>query len=132
MIVVDASVVVAVLSDDGAAGHHARDRLAGEVQLAPHLIDVEVMHALRGLTRVGAIEDDRADEAITDLQRLDITRVPHGLLLRRAWDLRANVTAYDGMYVALAEAMGVSVFTADARLAAAPGIRCDVEVLGSS
>ena len=63
------------------------------------------------------------------LQRFASTRHAHRPLLPRCWELRDNVTPYDAAYVALAEALGVPLLTADARLANAPGIRCEVELL---
>ena len=50
----------------------------------------------------------------------------------RAFELRANVTAYDATYVALAEQLGCSLVTGDGRLALAPGVRCPVEVLSAT
>lgn len=72
---------------------------------------------------------EQADAAIDDLLAFPISVYPTAPLLRRAWDLRPNVTTYDGCYVALAEAVGCPLFTADRRLANAPGIHCDIEVL---
>ncbi len=71
----------------------------------------------------------RAATAVTDLAALSLDRMPHRPLLARCWELRDNLTPYDASYVALAERLGVTLVTADARLARAPGIRCDVEVL---
>ena len=129
MIVADASVVVTALADDGADGEVARRRLSGERLVAPHLIDVEVLAAWRRLAGVGRLEDQRLELARADLRALAIERVPHGPLLERAWELRTNVTAYDAMYVALAELLGAPRVTADAKVAGAPGVRCTVEVL---
>jgi len=131
VIVVDASVVVAAVAGDGPDGHHARKRLSGEVRIAPHVLDVEVLRAVRGLAARAVIPAARAHAAVVDLARLDIGRVPHRALLPRAWELRRNLTAYDAVYVALAEIIGVPLVTADARLARAPGVRCAVEVLAT-
>ena len=70
-----------------------------------------------------------ARQAVADLEALPIQRVSHTPLVARCWELRANLTAYDAVYVALAEALGVTLLTADTRLAAAPGIACPVEVV---
>lgn len=129
MIVVDASVVVSALADDGADGAMARQRLVADRLVAPHLIDVEVLAAWRRLAGTGRLEEQRAELARTDLRSLAIERVPHGPLLERAWELRADLTAYDATYVALAEMLGAPLVTADSKLAAAPGLRCSVEVL---
>lgn len=129
MIVVDASVVVTALADDGPDGDAARSRLTGARLVAPHLIDLEVVSAWRRMVATGAIDERRADLARGDLLALRVTRVPHTGLLERCWELRSNLTVYDAAYVALAEQMGVPLVTADMRLAAAPGRRCVVEVL---
>ncbi len=129
MIVVDASVVVTGLGDDGDDGDRARARLRGERLVAPQVIDLEVVSAWRRLVAAGHLDERRAALALADLGALRLERVPHGPLLERCWELRDNLTVYDAAYVALAELMGVDLLTADARLAAAPGIRCRVEVL---
>jgi predicted nucleic acid-binding protein len=131
VIVADASIVVRALADDGAPGDLARAVLHGQTIRAPHVLDVEVVHALRANVRRGHLDPRRATAAIDDLARSAIVRVPHRRLLPRLWELRDNVSAYDAAYVALAEALGVPLVTADARLANAPGLRCDVEVLAT-
>lgn len=130
MIVVDASVVVDALGDDGPDGDTARERLRGERLAAPHLLDLEVTSAWRRLSTAGALDERRVELAMTDLQALRVARVPHVRLLARCWELRSNLTIYDAAYVALAEILGVAVLTADRRLADAPGPRCPIEVLG--
>lgn len=130
MIVVDASVLAVALADDGGAGDRARARLRRERLAAPHLIDVEVVSAWRRLHATGAIDDRRAALATRDLLALPLRRVPHGGLLERAWELRADLTTYDAVYVALAEALDATLVTADRRMAAAPGVGCEIDVLG--
>lgn len=129
MIVVDAGVVVTALADDGPDGVSARYRLAGERLVAPHLIDLEVVSAWRRLEAAGDLSPARVGQALEDLGALRIDRVPHRGLLGRCWELRANVTVYDAAYVALAEAVDATLVTVDHRLAAAPGLRCDVELI---
>jgi predicted nucleic acid-binding protein len=131
MIVVDASIVVTALADDGDDGDQARRRLRGERLAAPHLIDLEVVSAWRRLAAAGALDDRRAGLALADLAALRIDRVPHGRLLPRCWELRSNLTVYDAVYMALAEALDVVLLTADKRLVNAPGSRCTVELLTS-
>lgn len=94
---------------------------------APHLIDVEVTQALRRLVRSHEVSPARAAEAIADLADFDLFRHAHLDLLARAWQLRDNVTAYDGMYVALAEALGATVVTCDVPLARTQGHRARIE-----
>ena len=129
MIVIDASVVVTALADDGPDGDRARLRLRGERLVAPHLIDLEVVSAWRRLASGGAMDDRRAALAMDDLVALRVERVGHGPLLRRCWELRTNLTVYDAVYVSLAEALGTRLLTADRRLSGAPGCRCQVELL---
>jgi predicted nucleic acid-binding protein len=95
----------------------------------PHVVDVEVVQALRRLVRMGEVSSRRAHEAIADLIDLDLHRHPHLDLLGRAWKLRDNFSAYDAMYVALAEAIGASLVTCDGPLAAAPGHTAQIEVI---
>jgi len=96
---------------------------------APHLLDVEVTAALRRRVRLGQTRPTRAFEALADLADLAALRWDHAPLLGRAWELRENVTAYDGVYVALAEALDAVLVTSDVRLSRTPGLRCEVEVL---
>ena len=129
MIVVDASVVVTALADDGPDGDRARRRLRGERLAAPHLVDLEVASAWRRMNAAGDLGEHRADLAVTDLRALRIERVPHAALLSRCWELRRNLTVYDAAYVAVAELTEATLVTADTHLASAPGPRCVIEVL---
>ena len=125
MIVVDASVLVESLAGDGGPV----GRLDGEDLHAPHLLDAEVAHVLRKRHRLGLVDTGVAAGALTDLAELAITRHPHVLLLERVWELRDNLTAYDALYVALAERLGAPLVTADARIAGCPGLRASVETV---
>ena len=130
MIVVDASVLANLVGDDTAAGERARARLAAAASAAvPDLADVETVSTLRRRWLAGDLAPERFEQAIDDLLSLPITRMPVGPLLHRVFELRANVTAYDACYVALAEALGCPLVTSDRRLASAPAIRCVTEVL---
>lgn len=129
MIVVDASVLAVALADDGVDGDRARERLRDERLAAPHLIDLEVVSAWRGLAAAGQLSPGRVALALADLQDLPLRRASHQPLLGRCWDLRDNLSVYDASYVALAEALDAPLLTADNRLAAVPGIRCQVEVI---
>jgi predicted nucleic acid-binding protein len=129
VVVVDASVIAPALTDEDALGDRLRERLERERLAAPAFIDLEVVSIWRGYSRAGRLSARRADAAIDDLADLPLERAPHGPLLRRIWDLRDNVSAYDAAYVALAEAMETTLLTGDARLARAPGIDCEVELL---
>ena len=129
MIVADASIIAAAFVDDGADGDRVRLRLRGERLAAPYLVDLEVMSAWRRLSAAGILDARRATLALTDLQELPLRRFPHTPLMARCWELRDNLTVYDASYVALAELFEVTLLTADQRLAASPGLRCNVEVI---
>jgi predicted nucleic acid-binding protein len=130
LIVVDASVLANALADDGADGRTARERLiSGHDLAAPDLIDVETVAVLRKRWIAGDLSRNRFSSAIDDLEDLELVRYPAMPLMRRAFELRDNVTVYDAAYVALAERLDCPLVTADRRLAAAPGITCSVEVL---
>jgi predicted nucleic acid-binding protein len=130
LIVVDASVVVNALASASRDGEVARERLGRDPDLqTPHLMDLEVTSTLRRRTAAGQIDPRSAERAIGRLRRLRVTRQPHGHLLPRIWELRANVTAYDASYLALAEMLGCTFVTADARLARVRAARCPVEVV---
>jgi predicted nucleic acid-binding protein len=122
--------VVAALLSIGGAGARARERLRLDPDLhVPHLLDVEVTAALRRRVRLGQTGVEVATHALTDLADLAALRWDHEPLLRRVWELRDNVTAYDAVYVVLAEMLAAPLVTSDARLARAPGLNCHVEVL---
>jgi predicted nucleic acid-binding protein len=129
VIVVDASVLVTALGDDGDYGRRARDRLSSEHLSAPELIDLEVTSVLRRLCAATELDPERADQALDDLEALRLDRIPHRPLLRRCWELRHNVTAYDAAYIALAEILEATLVTADQRMANAPGATCVFELL---
>jgi len=132
VIVVDASVLATALADDGEDGDRARGRLAGQVLVAPELVDAEVASVLRRLNLAGRLPDRRAELALQDLVDLPVQRAAHSPLVHRCWELRSNVTVYDAAYVALAELLDVVLLTSDARLSLAPGTRCRFEVLASA
>ena len=129
MIVADASALVQALGDDGSEGDAVRQRLSGERIVAPELLDVEVVSAWRRHEAQGRLDPKRAVFAREDLRAVPVERVSHRLLMDRAWELRANATVYDAVYVALAELLDVPLVTADRKLAGIPGIRCKVELL---
>lgn len=129
MIVVDASTVFTAVVDDDRFGNVVRGRLHDETLLAPALVDIEVLSALRRKRIRGEISNARAVLAVDAIGRLPMRRHDHQPFLRRVWELRDNVSAYDAVYIALAEISHATLLTTDARLARAPGIRCDVEVL---
>jgi predicted nucleic acid-binding protein len=132
VIVVDASVLASALGDDGADGDRARARLTGERLAAPQIVDLEVASVWRRAARAGRLDPRRARQALDDLADVPLDRAPHGPLMARIWALRENLTPYDAAYVALAEALGAPLLTADERLARSSGSRCPIEVLPAS
>ena len=125
--VIDASAVVLGLLNDA----DARRVMIHEALAVPHLVDSEVARALRGQVLRGAISEATASRAVGRWARVGVIRFAAVGLLERVWDLRQNVSAYDGTYVALAESLDCHLVTADARLGRAPGPRCPITVLRS-
>ena len=127
-IVVDASAVVAALVDVGPDGDWAQAELRGEDLVAPHLLPVEAANILRRAAVAGGISADVATLAHDDLLALRVDLYPYEPVASRVWVLRHNLTAYDAWYVAIAEAVGAPLITLDARIANAPGLRCEVRL----
>jgi predicted nucleic acid-binding protein len=129
VIVLDASAAVEWLLRTS-AGQRIEGRIYSQNESlhAPHLLDIEVTHVLRRLTREGIITSQRSEEALGDLLNLRITRYPHFVLLSGIWKLRHNVSAYDAVYVVLAEQLGASLITRDSRLASASGHGAQIEL----
>jgi predicted nucleic acid-binding protein len=96
---------------------------------APHLLDVEVAQVIRRYAAKGEIDSEPGSAALADLTDLPMHRYPHDFLLPRVWDLRDNLTAYDAVYVALAEALDAPLLTCDQRLAAAAGDHAKIELV---
>lgn len=129
VLVVDACCLFEVLVGASRA-ESIRQRLAlDEDHAAPHVIDVEVFSVIRRERRLGRLDQTAADQAVADLEAWPGERFGHRLLLARAWELRDTVRAWDAMYVALAEALDTTLLTTDARLGAAKGPTCRIEVL---
>jgi len=128
--VLDASALVELVLHTS-AGRTIATRIADPaVGLhVPHLADVEVAQALRRYARDGELDATAAAVALDDLRALDLQRHSHEPLLDRVWDLRENLSAYDAVYVALAEALDSVLLTCDGRLARAPGTAPRVELV---
>ncbi len=129
MLVVDASVIASAIVDAGEDGQRIRDRLRGETIAGPDLLRIEVMSVVRRHATAGSLTPEQADAAFEDLVDFPVSVFPTVPLLPRVWELRDNVTSYDGCYIALAEAVDGPLLTADRRLANAPGARCAIEML---
>jgi predicted nucleic acid-binding protein len=114
------------------AGDEVARRLASEKETAhaPHVSDLEVLHALRRFVRRSMITEQAGWEAVVVLFQLEMTRWDHVDMLPAVWALRENLTPYDAAYIALAEALDAPLLTCDARLASAPGHEAKVELIG--
>ena len=131
MLVVDASCLFEVVADTPRSGEISA-RLAADVeQVAPHVIDVEVMAVIRAQHLQGRMDGTAAAQAVADLRDWPGERFGHRWLLERAWQLRDSVRGWDAFYVALAEVFDATLLTLDARLAHAHGLTCRIEALGA-
>ena len=124
-VVVDASALVDALLIDGVA----RSRLTTANLHAPELIDAEVLSVIRRLVLAGKLPEAAGMRALETVSRLGLRRYSTRELWPRAWELRANLSAYNALYVALAERLDAPLVTTDAKAARAPGLGCAVEVL---
>jgi predicted nucleic acid-binding protein len=128
VIVGDSSVAVAIVTNDRPTALRLWKRIDDHTVHAPHLLELEVANALRRIVLRRKLDVEAGESALLDLSRLAIVRHPHEPLMRRVWELRENLTAYDASYVALAEALGAPLLTTDARLARASGTACEIEL----
>jgi len=130
VIVLDASAVIEwLLRTDKGSRIQAQIFSRAHTLHAPHLLDVEAAHALRRYVREREVTEARAEQLLQNLVELRILRHRHTSLLNRVWELRHHLTAYDAVYVALAEALDAPLLTCDAKIAAAPGHHATVEVV---
>jgi predicted nucleic acid-binding protein len=130
MIVVDASLLVDLLLGAADAGILI-ERLRGveEPLHAPEVVDLEFLQTARRHERNGKVPASRAEGALRDLAAFPLRRHSHRRYLDRIWELRGNLTAYDAAYVALAEGLGATLLTRDAKLAASPGHGARIELV---
>jgi predicted nucleic acid-binding protein len=131
MIVVDASILVELLTDGAFADpikHELQRR--GQAMIAPHLIDVETFSALGRIALNRRVFAERGAEFLEVLASLPLERYEHSPLLPRIWELRNNFTAYDAAYIALAETANAVLFTCDRKLSR--GHSADVVVFDAS
>ena len=130
MIVVDASAMLeALLRLPAARAVEKRMFEPSQTLHVPHLLDVEVAQVIRRYAATGEIDAERGRAALADLADFPLRRYPHDFLLPRVWELRNNLTAYDAMYVALAEVLDAPLLTHDKRLASAPGHHARIELV---
>ena len=119
--VIDASVAVEILLRTS-IGLRLAEVVSNSLLFAPELLDVEVLSVLRRAVRDGRLSEPRAVEALHDLSAWNIERTPHIRLLRDAWSVRHNASAYDAFYVAVARVSNAALLTADGPLARASGL----------
>jgi predicted nucleic acid-binding protein len=129
MLVVDASCLYEVVVGSPAAEAIRRRLRADTDQAAPHVVDVEVFGVIRREHLLGNLDPTAATQAVEDLEAWPGERFAHRRLLARAWQLRDTVRGWDAMYVALAEALDAVLLTTDARLAAAEGPTCRIDLV---
>jgi predicted nucleic acid-binding protein len=128
--VLDASLLIEILLQTPLGIRHTDFVLdSNETLHVPHLLDVEMLQALRRLTLAGEISGQTAEAALITLLDLPLTRHGHTLFVGRIWELRRSVTAYDAAYIALAEVLPAVLFTCDGKLARAHGHRAQIELL---
>jgi len=130
VIVIDASALLEVLLRTP-VGNAVAARLAenSDEFHAPHLLDLEIAHALRRYALSRILGADRCLRALLALSDFPLYRHPHEHLLSRIWELRDNLSAYDAAYVALAETLLVPLVTHDQRLANSAGHRAQIELV---
>jgi predicted nucleic acid-binding protein len=130
VIVVDASALLEALLRTP-LGASVENRLLdpSESLHVPHLLDIEIAQVLRRFVMARDIGPERAQAALEDLQALPLWRHAHDFLLPRVWTMRDNITAYDAVYVALAEVLEATLLTHDRRLAISARKFVPVELL---
>lgn len=126
----DASIILEVLLRTKSAQTIEKKIFSrGQTLHAPHLIDVEISQVIRRYTSAGELTQERGFQAIEDLMEFRFSRYSHEILLPRIWELRANMTAYDAAYVALAEVLDAPLLTRDAKLARSTGSIARIELI---
>lgn len=132
MIVVDASALLETLLQTDLAPRLMDRLFEPSASLhAPHLLDIEVTHVFRRMVQRKDLSAGRAEQGLLDFSHLYIQRHGHRALTGRIWQLRESMTAYDGAYVALAEALDATLLTCDAKLARAHGHRARIDLIAA-
>ncbi|MFN2470506.1 MAG: type II toxin-antitoxin system VapC family toxin [Gaiellaceae bacterium] len=126
MIVLDSSAAVDFVARLGFGEWVGAAIRAEPTVHAPHVLDVEVLGALRRLVLRALITEDEAHGALEDFKALRVRRYPHVPFVARIWELRQTLSPPDAAFVALAEALDARLVTTDQRLARAPGLAVEV------
>lgn len=131
--VIDSSALVSLLINEEPYSGEISRRIGenGTTLHAPHLVDLEVLNVLRRHLINGDIGEERAKASLRALTAMPIVRYEHHPFQARIWQLCHNLTAYDAVYVALAEALKVPFLTLDRRIAGAPGLTCEIDLVGN-
>lgn len=132
MIVLDASVAVLLFGDPALDSRvtEATEVMRGDPDwLVPEHWRVEFLSTVRGLAVGGKIDPVDADAAVQWLSAVTVAVAPTGAAVPRIWELRANLSAYDAGYVAVAESHDLTLVTADVRIAKAGVARCPVRAI---
>ncbi|GAA0592768.1 type II toxin-antitoxin system ribonuclease VapC1 [Kutzneria viridogrisea] len=129
--VVDTSALIALFTGNE-QDRALVNRMLATTAAAPELLDAEVLSVLRRMVRHGDLTRNQARVTLTTIQASPITRIPHANLVDRAWQLQDSITAYDALYVALAELLDVPLITCDAKLAGSNGHQAKVELYSAS
>lgn len=130
MIVVDASAVIdMLLQSEKGKKVAARILDPDETLHVPHLIEIEVTQVLRRFMLAGELNEARGRDALSDLTDLPLIRYPHTEFLQRVWDMRSSLSAYDAVYVALAEVLDAPLVTTDGKLSRAHGHDVRIELI---
>jgi predicted nucleic acid-binding protein len=129
VIVVDASALLDAVLESRTDGVLDSIAAAEETLHAPQLLDLEVVSGLRRLSRNGQLPLAQAESCLRTFRMIRIRRHSHEPLLRRIWELRSSLSAYDAAYVALAELLGCTLLTANARLARSAGHQATIRLV---
>lgn len=132
LLVLDASALVAALTDGGPTGAAVVEALTDNSLAAPDLLPYEVGNVLRRLEATGRIAAETAALAHGDLLDLAVDLWPYAALASTAWPLRGSLTVYDAAFVALASQLGAVLVTLDDRLARTAASACQVLVPGTT
>jgi predicted nucleic acid-binding protein len=126
VIVLDASALTEMLSDEGEIGAWVLAEMeSSDGCLVAEHTRIEVVHAIRGKLLGRKMTEIRAKDSIDLLGLLELETVPTQHVISRVWELRSNVTAYDAAYVAIAEQNRCPLVTTDLKLVAATGPGCE-------
>jgi predicted nucleic acid-binding protein len=122
-VVLDASVAVKLVLEEAysqqAEALYQQTLLARQLVVAPPLLRAEVGNAIYQQQRRGTISPEEAEDALQRFLALSIEPQEPDGLYTHAYALALQLSLpslYDATYVALAQALGLELWTADERL----------------